>query len=412
MQRRVLVISQQPLVPKPWLGSQIRVARIAQALASRFETDLLWTTNEADVHSSAELAGELGLRAIHELIEPDSVELDLLWGNLSWGNVIGTFRGLIPRSVPLLISQRVPSAVVRWLGSRAGYYDLIWASRTWMAEAARAAGHSSIVVDVDDLESGMLSQQIEKLGRYKRRPLHRVVSADLRRYEISLSNRFSHVVVSNPDDLRRLGDASEGRVSVVQNGADIPSVEPVIEARAEPNILFIGALSYLPNVDAVLFFAEQVLPAIRAVVPGTRFCAAGRGGVSEALYDAAKRFDFTIVESPPTLSALYRNATCVVAPLISGQGTSLKSIEALANRKPLIATTHALRGFELLNDVHVLCADNAERFAEQCLRVLSEPSSFSEMASRGSEFVRQRYGWEHSGQQAVAAVDKVLSGKS
>src|SRR5204863_432865 len=83
------------------------------------------------------------------------------------------------------------------------------------------------------------------------------------------------VNVSAPDR-RRLTEAGvpESKTHVILPGVDPPSMEPSGPLPPGTDVVFVGSMSYVPNVDAVTFFARDVLPLVTAAVPGAT--AAGR----------------------------------------------------------------------------------------------------------------------------------------
>src|SRR5262249_60508017 len=67
-----------------------------------------------------------------------------------------------------------------------------------------------------------------------------------------------------------------GEVRVVANGVDLDYFRPRPKAGGEAGCVFVGALDYLPNVDAARWFVAEVWPGLRRAVPGAALRLVGR----------------------------------------------------------------------------------------------------------------------------------------
>lgn len=154
-------------------------------------------------------------------------------------------------------------------------------------------------------------------------------------------------------------------------------------------LLFVGALFYHPNEDAVLWFARAVLPRLRRLVPDVQIVAAGRAGGKLARRLAAH--GITYVHQPADLRPLYAQATAVIAPVRGGGGTKLKVLEAWQHARPVVATPHAVRGLKVEPGRHALIADRAGLFAEHCAALLNEPALAARIAREGERLLLAEY---------------------
>ena len=99
------------------------------------------------------------------------------------------------------------------------------------------------------------------------------------------------------------------------------------------------------------------------------------------------------------LAAEYDEASLVVAPILSGSGTQIKVLDALAHGRPLVASTFAHAGFghDLHDEEHLLVAGDETQWIDCCSRVLADPESAAAMARRGSTAVHAAYGTTRMG---------------
>jgi len=112
------------------------------------------------------------------------------------------------------------------------------------------------------------------------------------------------------------------------------------------DLLFVGQ-PHLPNVDAIKWFFEQVWPLIKDHGYNLKIVGDIQSLVKQKLPRLHDSFGSYFVGPVTDLSPYYRAAGCVIAPMVSGSGTSIKTIEALALGKPFVGTSKAFRGMPL-----------------------------------------------------------------
>jgi len=114
----------------------------------------------------------------------------------------------------------------------------------------------------------------------------------------------------------------------------------------------------------------------------------------------------------PDVRPYVAGAAAVVAPIRMAGGTRLKVLEALAMAKPLVATSYACEGLDLVDEHHLLIADDPKGFADRVLRVLADPAHGKELGQAGRARVAGRYGWDSSIDRLEELHDRVLAAKS
>jgi glycosyltransferase involved in cell wall biosynthesis len=395
--------------PRPLYGAQIRVERLIRELLREFDVALICQTGV----SAAELASnwELGPRLMRIVTAPRRKLADAEypeWGTL-WASIKGAVRAVLPRVRPAFHEVVWSDELVekaRQLFSELPI-DAVWASRTWMAEIARQAGARRIHVDVDDFEGRLMLERVSRNAWYRRKPLHWLQAVHLDRYERRLTSRFESVSVSKTEDLAHLARKSRSKVYVVPNGVDPPDV-----SRSEPprplSMIFVGALWYEPNAEALRWLVKVVLPAIRRVEPEASLIVAGRGPLSEGLPELLSGPGIEVHESPLSLEGLYARASLSLAPLFTGGGTSIKVLESLAYGLPVVATPVAVRGLGLEAGRHLAVAGSEQEFAAACADLLRNPERARDMAEAGRREVTRRFTWEATGSAARDVVRSLL----
>lgn len=183
-------------------------------------------------------------------------------------------------------------------------------------------------------------------------------------------------------------------------------VEPTARAAvvAAPRLLFTGTLDYAPNLDAVHFFAAEVLPLLRRDVGAASLTVVGARPPARARR-WARRFGFDLAADVADVRPYFAAARACVAPLRLGRGTQIKVLEAMAHGVPVVATPRALEGLAHRNEEVALCADTAAALARACAAVLTDDAIARRLGAAGHRFATAR----HSSQVSDTAIDELLA---
>jgi polysaccharide biosynthesis protein PslH len=314
----------------------------------------------------------------------------------SWGRLLRKLRSVDMRlrsPLPSFVHDVWSSDLVNQLRSvkRSTSFDVVYATQSWMAEHALAAGFDRIIVDVDDLLSHLSRQRVASSGWHSRKPIELFDAAKDQRYERSLPKRFMRVVVAKEEDRSFFAPADRERVSVIPNGITVPEA-PSPEPAIANTILFVGTLGYGPNIDAIGWFATEILPLIWQHKPDVSFSVAGYGAIG-SLAEVLKDPRCIVHESPADLAPLYDEASLVVTPIRIGGGTRIKILEALGRGRAVVSTSFAAEGLGLRGGVDLEFADTPTDIAARCLELLKDRDRRRALATAGRATVADRFDW-------------------
>ena len=171
---------------------------------------------------------------------------------------------------------------------------------------------------------------------------------------------------------RKEAPESAGRIVAIRNGVDSEYFSPAHDfaspfAPGERAVVFTGAMDYWPNVDAVAWFARDVLPEIRRRDPGVRFYVVGMN--PDAAVRALGNDPATVVTGRVSDVRPYlQHARVVVAPLRVARGIQNKVLEAMAMAKPTVVTPATAAALSARPGVELEVADDARGFAAKVLQ--------------------------------------------
>jgi glycosyltransferase involved in cell wall biosynthesis len=189
------------------------------------------------------------------------------------------------------------------------------------------------------------------------------------------------------------GECGEECLPTAVSRADNPHPNPSPEGEGltpcvSPLIVFTGQMDYAPNIDAVRWFAGEVMP----MLPEARFAIVGRKPPEAVLRLAGPR---TIVTGAvPDVRAWLAAADVVAAPLRIARGIQNKVLEAMAMARPVVASPAAFEGIEAQPGLHLLVAGEAEAQAEAIAGLLDDPERARAMGQAARSRMEQAYRWE------------------
>ncbi len=186
-------------------------------------------------------------------------------------------------------------------------------------------------------------------------------------------------------------------VAVIPNGVDLAfyrrdAVAPLADLGPHA-LVFTGKMDYRPNVDAVLWFADAVLPLILAQMPDAHFYVVGQQP-HPRLARLARHPAITLTGRVPDTRPYIAAAGVYVVPLRIGGGTRLKVLEAMAMGQAIVSTRLGCDGFDFSDGREVLFADEPAAFATAVINLCRDRAQAAALGRRARAYVEMHYGWD------------------
>lgn len=213
-------------------------------------------------------------------------------------------------------------------------------------------------------------------------------------YERVLCAQAAGVAVCSPVDRAAIGDYPN--LVRIDNGVDLDRFRFVATADPRPEIVFVGNLGYFPNVDAISWFAANVLPLLSAHVPAVRLVLVGARPAASLQRLARRSPCIDLVGPVADVHPYLSRAAIAVVPLRAGSGQQLKVLEAMATGTPVVATSIAAAGLDAVPGEHLRVADDAASMAAAILDVMHDRAAALRMAGAARRLVEQRHSWRDS----------------
>lgn len=217
----------------------------------------------------------------------------------------------------------------------------------------------------------------------------------MRALEKAECQRYDHVIaVSREDSETMRRDYGIEAVTDVPTGVDTDFFCPSSYAQPEAgSLVFTGSMDWLPNVDAIKWFCDEVLPLIRIKVPSVKLTVVGRKPGRELMELSQRDSSVVVTGRVDDVRPFMEKAAAYIVPIRIGGGTRLKIYEALAMEMPMVSTTVGAEGLPIRDGEELLIADTPEAFAKAVIRILSDSGFAAELGNRAAFSVREKFGW-------------------
>lgn len=247
-----------------------------------------------------------------------------------------------------------------------------------------------------DLQQRIARQDWQAVRRWPLALYSSIQAARLRQFEGRTVRAVDRVVACSAADAVKLAALGpQAPVAVVPNALRIADYDPHTPGAdiPRPALVYTGKMDFRPNVDAVQWFAEAILPRIRASAPGAHFTAAGRSP-HPRLDTLRAAPGVTLTGFVPAIQPYLAAADVFVVPLRMGSGTRLKLLEAMAMGCAVVSTPLGAEGIDAVPGEHLLVAGSAEAFADAVLSLLDDPARRRVLGEAAASLVRARYDWQ------------------
>ena len=258
-----------------------------------------------------------------------------------------------------------------------------------------------VLMDFVDVDSAKFATYAEQ---DKNQPLNWVYTREARvlgAYEAAVARRVdASLFVSEAEAalFRARSGLGADKVRAVENGIDTGRFDPASQFDAVvtgegPRAVFTGQMDYRPNIDAVRWFANDILPSIRQRHSRARFAIVGRAP-SDDVRALAALPGVTVTGEVPDVRPWLAAADAVVAPLLLARGVQNKLLEAMAMARPVVASAAAAEGIYATAGEHLLVADDASAMADALCSLFADRAAAAAMGRAARGRMIARYSWD------------------
>lgn len=361
-------------------GSKLRIYNLLCGLAQCHDVTLLTFGDQQDMKSDVtEL--QLLCSDIHVVLwkefDPHSFRAHL------------GFFSLKPRSVIDTFSEEMAQKITKLL--RAHDYDLVIASQLSMA--AYHPYFKKVPALFEEVEIGLSYGEVCSTLDLKKQIRHSLTWFKFHLFLQRLLSSFQGITVASEQERELLARNFLGRpgaVKVIPNCVQTGEYENYRRDLVPNQLIFSGSFRYYPNYEAMLWFVRDVYPCILKEIPNAHLVITG----DHAGLSLPSTPNVTFVGYVDDIKTMIASSWVSVAPLLSGGGTRLKILEAMALGTPVVSTLKGAEGLSAKAGEHLFVADSSQDFADAIVKIMKNKGLRDQIALQANQFVKENYAWE------------------
>ncbi len=207
--------------------------------------------------------------------------------------------------------------------------------------------------------------------------------------------KFENNIIQKADIIFSFSEEDRNRLMHMSGGKKIhltrAGVEPLSTDHAESclkdKVLFVGALDYFPNIQALQWYSDQVHPLVKIKY---QLLVAGRNP-GDMVKEICEKNGFSLISSPAKMQPILEQGILEIVPLLSGSGTRGKILEAAAFNIPVLSTTLGAAGLGFIHQKNIVLADQPKDFANELENLLNQPERANVISVNAKEYVKYFY---------------------
>ncbi|MFT5600979.1 MAG: sugar transferase (PEP-CTERM/EpsH1 system associated) [Flavobacteriales bacterium] len=278
--------------------------------------------------------------------------------------------------------------------------DYIYCQLIRSAEYVKNEHQIPKTIDYMDAFSKGIERRIDTAGLKKK--LFQSEYKRLVKYENLTFDYFEHHTIISNEDKKCIMHESRDVIKIVQNGIDTDYFTSVSKPK-KYDLLFVGNMSYAPNVDSVVYFVNKILPLLIAKKKDITFYIAGANPLPEVLQLAGE--NVIISGWIEDIRDAYNESTVFVAAMNIGTGLQNKLLEAMAMELPCVTSQLANKALGAKEGQQILISKNEKEYVDHITQLLSSDDVRKELGVAGRCYVKENFSWKHSSDQLSQIIE-------
>lgn len=266
-------------------------------------------------------------------------------------------------------------------------------------EYVKNTHHIPKTLDYMDALSTGIERRIEKQPFYKKW-LFKSESKRLSKYERSIFDFFEHKTIISEQDRALIKHPDRDKIICIPNGIDQSFFEE-INIKQDHDFVFVGNMSYPPNIEAVYYIHDNILPNF----PDSKLLVSGSSPHSSLKDLESLSSQITLTGWVDDIRESYCRGKIFLAPMMIGTGMQNKLLEAMALGVPCITTPLANNAIKAKHKSQILEGSTKEELNALAKQLLTNNELQHSIGQEGKQFVKENYGWETSTSELVGLMD-------
>ncbi len=365
-------------------GGQIRTLEIVKRLHARHEVHYL--AYDSDNPEGLKRAPEYCTRAYPVRLDVPPRRSPAFVAQLA-GNLFS--------SMPLSLSRYCSEAMQKQIAVVLNESQFDSVVCDFLSPAPNFASLGQCVLFQHNVETTIWRRHAENAPDPLRKLYFKVQADRMFRWERRMCREVAEIIAVSPQDAALMREMfGVGEVAAIPTGVDLDFFRRPADVSPKADLVFLGSMDWMPNIDGVEYFVREILPLIRKQVPECRLAVVGRtpSASTKALAerDPGIQVTGTVADVRPWLWG----SKVSIVPLRIGGGTRLKIYESMAAGTPTVSTSIGAEGLDVSHPANIRLADTPAGFAEQCIELLEDARESERLAAEALALVTARFSWD------------------
>ncbi len=259
-------------------------------------------------------------------------------------------------------------------------------------------------IDYQDIFSYGMKRRAD-IASFVTRPIYNMEYHRLCRYEAAIFEDFDVKTIISEPDRTLFPHKRRDEILIIPNGVDHDYFKPQ-EREKHYDLVFTGNMSYPPNVNAVEYLVNEILPIVWKTLPDVKLYIAGATPDPKVKKAASER----IIVSGwlDDIRDAYAQSRVFIAPMRIGTGLQNKLLEAMSMRLPAITSPLANASLGAKPNEEILVGSNTEEMAQHIITLLTDKEKAEHLAQAGFDFTNRVYDWEKATEILQNAMSQAL----
>ena len=270
---------------------------------------------------------------------------------------------------------------------------------------------AATVLDHHNIESHMLYRRAANENSRLKRVYFLYEAMRLERYERQYCPKFDLNITCSDVDTDRLRKLAAGSlVATIPNGVDLDYFRPGADSPVSPpRLIFVGTMSWYPNIEAVNFIADKLWQSLREKYPNLCIDIVGANPPEKIKNLERTHPGFKVHGFVDDVRPYLDRASIYLCPIRDGGGTKLKILDAMAMAKPLVTHPIACEGIAVTPEENVLFADTPDQFIDQISCLLTDSDRGHALGIHARSLIKANYSYASIGKQLAETYEGLQS---
>ena len=264
-----------------------------------------------------------------------------------------------------------------------------WCYAQLIRTAKYVRSENNNIIDYMDAFSKGIERRITKFPLLFQPIINREYKVT-KKYESEVFNDFKHHTIITSNDREYINHINRDKIHIIPNGVDTSYFQPKQDKIKKFDVVFVGNMSYPPNIEAAIYLCEQVLPIIEQKYGQCNILIGGTNPHKRIQKLANK--NVTISGWVNDIREIYASGKIFAAPMFMGTGLQNKLLEAMAMGIPCVTTKLANKAL-LANKAQIIIADNKLDVANACVKILKNKNLANKLKHEALQLMKEKYDW-------------------